>query len=37
MAYFEMGADHTIIFEDSDVGIHAACATGASVQVVSQF
>lgn len=37
MERFEVGATHTIIFEDSDVGIAAARATGAAVLVVDRF
>ena len=37
MAHFGMDAEHTVIFEDSPVGIQAARATGASVMVVNQF
>lgn len=37
MEHFGMDAAHTVIFEDSPVGIQAAKATGASVMVVNQF
>ena len=37
MAHFGMDAAHTVIFEDSPVGIQAARATGATVMVVDQF
>lgn len=37
MDYFNIAPDHTVIFEDSDVGICAAQATGASVMVINQF
>lgn len=37
MDYFGMNADHTVIFEDSKVGIMAAKATGATVMVIKQF
>lgn len=37
MDYFGMDAQHTVIFEDSQVGIAAAKAAGASVFVVNQF
>lgn len=37
MEHFGIDAAHTVIFEDSPVGIQAAKASGASVMVVSQF
>jgi len=37
MRHFSCDGSHTIIFEDSEVGIQAARATGASVIVVNQF
>lgn len=37
MEHFGIAPDHTVIFEDSDVGIQAAKASGASVMIVSQF
>ena len=37
MGYFGMDAGHTVIFEDSDAGIAAARATGASVFVIDSF
>lgn len=37
MNHFEMEANHVVIFEDSDVGIQAAKATGATVFVVDKF
>ena len=37
MKYFGMDARHTVIFEDSDVGIAAARASGADVFVVDTF
>lgn len=37
MGYFGMDAGHTVIFEDSDAGIAAARATGASVFVIDTF
>lgn len=37
MRYFNASPANTIIFEDSDVGIQAAKATGASVLIVSQL
>lgn len=37
MTIFHMDARHTIIFEDSDVGIRAARATGAAVMIVNHF
>lgn len=37
MNHFGMDAEHTIIFEDSDVGIQAAKTIGASLMVVEQF
>lgn len=37
MEHFEIDANHTVIFEDADVGIQAARATGATVLVVNQF
>ena len=37
MEYFNMAPEKTIIFEDSDVGIRAARATGATVVIVDQF
>lgn len=37
MAYFGIDAGHTVIFEDSEAGITAARATGASVFVMDQF
>lgn len=37
MRYFNALPEDTIIFEDSDVGIRAAQATGASVLIVRQF
>lgn len=36
MEHFGIGPDHTMIFEDSDVGIKAAEASGATVFVVDQ-
>lgn len=37
MEHFGADAEHTVIFEDSQVGIQAARATGSSVMVVNQF
>lgn len=37
MEYFKIAPADTIIFEDSDVGIQAARATGAAVMVVDRF
>ena len=37
MEHFCVKAEHTIIFEDSKIGIEAAGATGASVMVVGKF
>lgn len=37
MTYFKIPANNTFIFEDSEVGIKAARATGATVFVVKQF
>ena len=37
MKHFEIDAHHTLIFEDSDVGVQAAKATGASVFIVGQM
>ena len=37
MQYFGIDSEHTVIFEDSDVGIQAAKATGATVMVVGKF
>lgn len=37
MDYFKIDAEHTIIFEDSDVGIEAAKKTGASVFIIGDF
>ena len=37
MDYFNMSPEQTIIFEDSDVGVKAALATGASVYRITQF
>ena len=37
MHYFGMDAEHTVIFEDSDVGVQAAQASGATVFVVNKF
>ncbi len=37
ISYFDARPQDTIIFEDSDVGIQAARATGASVVVVDRF
>ena len=37
MSYFNVAAEHTIIFEDSEVGILAARSTGAATFVVNQF
>lgn len=37
MRYFNMDGAHTVIFEDSEVGIRAAEASGASVLAVRQF
>lgn len=37
MDYFGIPSNHTIIFEDSDVGIQAAIASGASVYKVVRF
>lgn len=37
MEHFSCDRSHTVIFEDSDVGIRAAKATGASVIIVNQF
>ena len=37
MKHFGADAENTVIFEDSDVGIKAARATGATVLVVDQF
>lgn len=35
--YFKAKPEDTIIFEDSEVGIEAARATGATVFVINQF
>lgn len=37
MDYFGVSAEHTVIFEDSEVGIQAARASGATVFVVNKF
>ena len=37
MEYFEVNSEHTIIFEDSEVGVQAAQASGASVMVIKNF
>lgn len=37
MEYFGIDAEHTMIFEDSDVGIQAAKATGATVMIVGEM
>lgn len=37
MQYFGMDSAHTVIFEDSEVGIEAAKKTGATVMVVEQI
>lgn len=37
MEHFGMDAEHTVIFEDSQVGLQAARATGAAVMAVHQF
>lgn len=37
MNHFTIPPDKTVIFEDSDVGIQAAKATGATVMTVNQF
>ena len=37
MKYFGVDADKTIIYEDSEVGITAARATGAGVMIVDRF
>lgn len=37
MEHFGIGAENTIIFEDSDVGIQAAKATGAAVMIVGKM
>ena len=37
MDYFDISPEHTVIFEDSDVGIKAARATGAAVIIVDKF
>lgn len=37
MKYYAVSSKDTIIFEDSDVGIQAARATGATVMIVGQF
>jgi haloacid dehalogenase superfamily, subfamily IA, variant 3 with third motif having DD or ED len=37
MEHFGITAENTVIFEDSEVGIQAAKATGASVMVIVQF
>ena len=37
MNHFNVDAAHTIIFEDSDIGIRAAKLTGATVFVVNQI
>ena len=37
MEHFGIDAEHTVIFEDSDVGIEAAKRTGAAVFVVGQM
>lgn len=37
MKHFETDPEHTVIFEDSGVGIQAAKATGASVMTINQF
>ncbi len=37
MEHFGMDSSHTMIFEDSEVGIQAALATGASLLTIEQF
>lgn len=37
MRHFAVSKEDTIIFEDSDVGVQAALATGATVMIVAQF
>jgi beta-phosphoglucomutase len=37
MAKYRIDKDHTVIFEDSDVGIQAARATGAAVMIIDRF
>lgn len=37
MNHFGIDAEHTVIFEDSEVGIMAARETGASVNIVDKF
>ena len=37
MSHFGADAKHTVIIEDSDVGIEAASKTGASVLVINSF
>lgn len=37
MRHFAVSKEDTIIFEDSDVGVQAALATGAAVMIVGQF
>lgn len=37
MEYFEIPAEDTVIFEDSDVGIQAARSSGAAIFVVDRF
>lgn len=37
MKYFDASPECTLIFEDSEVGIQAARATGATVMVIKQF
>ena len=37
MKYFGVSCDHTIVFEDSEVGIEAASKTGATVFKIVNF
>ena len=37
MEFFGVGAENTVIFEDSEAGIEAARASGASVMIVDKF
>ena len=37
MKHFDVGAERTVIFEDSEVGAMAARATGATVFLVNQM
>ncbi|GGJ00884.1 HAD family hydrolase [Paenibacillus hunanensis] len=37
MSYYNMSAENTIIFEDSEIGIEAAIRTGATVFTITKF